>query len=177
MAFPMAELPFKRLSISNWLQRDPVLEFFGTFDSDGTPRPIADTDLVDLILDPQLSSAVPHDVQALYEAARASMCYGYFFYPLYTLATQQLFRVAEAAVNHRCRELKAPPGVKGLARGIDFLVRQSAISESDRHRWNAVRILRNRMTHSDWQEIMPPGMAIDSLRVVAELCSSLYPST
>jgi len=32
----------------------------------------------------------------MYEAARASMCYGYFFYPLYTLATQQLFRVAEA---------------------------------------------------------------------------------
>jgi hypothetical protein len=163
--------------ISNWLQRDPVLELFGTLDADGSAQSITDNEFVELILEPQLSSSVPGDVNALYEAARASMRYGYFFYPLYTLATQQLFRVAEAAVTHRCRDLKAPPGINGLGRGIDFLARQGVISDRDWHRWDAVRILRNRMTHSDWQEIIPPGMAIDSLRVVADLCSSLYPSS
>jgi hypothetical protein len=50
-----------------------------------------------------------------------------------------------------------------------------SLRDRDRHRWDAVRILRNRMTHSGGQEIIAPAMAIDSLRVVAGLCSRLYP--
>ena len=59
-----------------------------------------------LFLDPTLSKSVPENVRALFEVARRSSAYGYFFYPLYTLACEQLFRIAEAAVsevqNARC---------------------------------------------------------------------------
>jgi hypothetical protein len=41
----MTDLSFKRLSESNWLQRDPVLELFVTLNSDGSPRPRMEVDL------------------------------------------------------------------------------------------------------------------------------------
>lgn len=116
----MTDLPFKRLSLENCLERDPVLGLFATIDGEGGARPVSDTELLELILAPKLASAVPSDVLGVYEAARASMCYGYFFYPLYTFATQQLFRVAEAAVMHRCRVSEAPAGVSGLGRESIF---------------------------------------------------------
>lgn len=43
---------------------------------------------------------VPKDIQVLFEVAKEAMVYGYYLYPLYNLATEQLYRVTEEAVTH-----------------------------------------------------------------------------
>ena len=48
-----------------------------------------------------MAEAVPAEIHDLFAVARGAMLYGYFFYPLYTLAAEQLYRVVEAAVSYK----------------------------------------------------------------------------
>ena len=45
---------------------------------------------------------VQFDVHRQFEVARGAMLYGCFFYPLFSLGVDQLLKVAESAVTHKC---------------------------------------------------------------------------
>jgi hypothetical protein len=66
-----------------------------------------------LLLDVEISARVPEQVQQLFEVARNTLPYGHFFYLLYTLGEQQLYRVADAAALHRYRDLGGPKTKRG----------------------------------------------------------------
>ncbi len=51
-------------------------------------------DWVKKILRPALSKKTPKDVAYLFEVARGSMCYGFYFYPLFSMASEQLHDVS-----------------------------------------------------------------------------------
>lgn len=112
--------------------------------------------------------------QALFEGTRGAMAYGYFFYPLYTLAMDQLFRVAEAAVEHKCSALRAPKSTKIFKKRINWLVNKSIIPQSESGQWEAVRKLRNIASHPERQSIYPINITIDILEHVAFLINSLF---
>lgn len=60
------------------------------------------------------------------------MVYGYFFYPLYTLASEQLFRVAEAVVTHKCHELGASPKkMNTFEKKVQYLLDEGVIPAVD----------------------------------------------
>jgi hypothetical protein len=103
----MSKFGFKKITPSNWLDPDKVLRGFVKMSSTGA-QPLTADDYLRHILSPELIESVPKDVRALFEVARGAMIYGYFFYPLFTLAAEQLFRVSEAAVSHKCKALGAP---------------------------------------------------------------------
>jgi len=117
---------------------------------------------------------VPQDIQALFEVARGALLYGYFFYPLYALAVEQLFRVAEAAVSHQCKALGAPNSKKRFAEKIRWLAKRGVIPETDIPTWNAVRELRNSASHPERQSIFTPGMATGSLERATEKINALF---
>ena len=101
---------FKILTPENWLVADPASTIFSKIShTDGTVTPMSGQEWLCLFRDPTLSKSVPKNVRTLFEVARGSLAYGYFFYPLYTLACEQLLRVAEAAVSEKCRMLRASP--------------------------------------------------------------------
>lgn len=105
----MTNLGFKKLTVDNWLEPDKVSSsFVGISTVDGQVHTISGNEWVSCILKPNLIEAVPTEIRALFEVARSALAYGYFFYPLYTLAGEQLFRVAETAVNLKCKEMGAP---------------------------------------------------------------------
>jgi len=141
----MTEHGFKELTRENWLEPDPLsLAFSNVHDvAMGETRRMSPEEGLGYILEPQLSTSVPQDVRALFAVARGTMCYGYYFYPLYMLAAEQLFRVAEAAVHHRAEQLKAPKNLKKFATKLKFLVGSGAITVADKDRWDAIRTLRN----------------------------------
>jgi hypothetical protein len=56
-------------------------------------------------LKPKLQPGVPEEVAFLFEIARGSLIYAIFFLPLASLATEESFRVLEAGVRHRCKQL------------------------------------------------------------------------
>lgn len=97
----MTRLGFKQLTSDNWLEPEPLLDRLVHLSSDGHVRHISREEWAQRILLPQLVETVPAEIQDLFEVARGAMMYGYFFYPLYTLATEQLYRVVEAAVSYK----------------------------------------------------------------------------
>ena len=163
----------KEITPSNWLEPDDVLKGFVRLSPNGQIT-LRGEDCLTYILRPNLHELVPSYVQELFEVARGAMAYGYFFYPLYTLAMDQLFRVVEAAVEHKCSALRAPKSTKKFEKRINWLVNKSIIPQSELGQWEAVRKLRNIASHPKRQSICPPNVTIDILERVAFLINSLF---
>lgn len=167
-------LGFKELTASNFLQIDEVMEAFVTIDPAGDVRQVPPHEWAAEILNVRLGVAVPLEVHRLFAVARGAMLYGHFFYPLYALASEQLFRVAEAGLSLKCRELAAPAGVDDFSRRIDWLKSCEFFSEEKGGLWHALRELRNSASHPADQLILPPGHALTLLRRVADDVDGLF---
>lgn len=171
---PRTGLGFKALTLENWQQPDPVSSGYVTFDSGDQPRPMTGDDWMYHILAIPLAETVPDELRRLFEVARGTMLYGWFFYPAYTLASEQVLRVAEAAVARRCQELEAPRSVRTLGRRLAWLGQRGDLSAEDLERWDAVRHLRNLASHPQDQNVLLPGMVISQVRLLADAIGSLF---
>jgi hypothetical protein len=167
----------KDLTFDNWLQPDPTsLAFAGALDvATGEIRKMSEEEFVAGALEPQLSASVPETVRTLYEGARGAMAYGYYFYPLFMLGAEQLFRVAEAAVRERAQQLRGP-GKATFSENIQLLLDGRLIDEADKPRWDAFRSLRNQASHPRYQQVLPPGPTIELLAEVAGAINQLFPA-
>jgi hypothetical protein len=162
----------KKITLTNWQIPDLPRMF---------PAPAEDW--VGEILEPQLTSNVPEDVVRLFEIARGSMVYGWFYYPLITLASEQLLRVMELAATKRCEQAGMPmqiPNKKGRTRDKHFiekiqdLTSAGIISPSDYPKWDATRGLRNDRSHPSGAMIIHPGMGSADVKITCELINKLF---
>jgi hypothetical protein len=117
---------------------------------------------------------VPEDLQRLFEVARGAMIYGYVFYPLCTLAAEQLFRVAEASITHKCKLLGTPKSKKSFNKKLEWLLDNGVISSSEFRLWDSVRTLRNIASHPEHQLIFTPGDAIEILENISKQINFLF---
>jgi len=170
----MTRLGFKKITPGNWLEPDHVLKGFVKVTPGECPLTITDEEYLRDILRPRLLDSVPADVQGLFEVARGAMAYGYFFYPLYTLAAEQLFRVVEASVTHQCKALGTPRSRATFKKRVDWLVERGIIARTESSRWDYVRKLRNAASHPERQMILTPGNAIGTLERIADDLNSLF---
>ncbi len=126
--------------------------------------------------EPQLSASVPAETRALLEVARGTMVYGLFFYPLYSMGTEQLFRVAENALRQKCTAL----GIQFKDRKMYFidmlnrLTKRTVISKDRRQVWECFRQLRNMYSHPDNQTIITPALAVKTLKTITEQINLLF---
>jgi hypothetical protein len=160
---------FKRLTVENWLTPDPVWQHF-------VHPPFIDpaTAWAQDVLKHDLSPAVPIAVRRLFKVARGALVYGFMFYPLLTLGSEQLFRVLETAVNEKCAALQAPVTAHNFFEKLKWLLENKTLSEAQHRRWDAVRLLRNRASHLQDQNIFDPTAALDMLRCAVELADELF---
>ena len=172
----MSNLGFKTLTPENWLEPEAVMSIFVTLSlKDGSTSPISADGWIERIGRPQLDPAVPVEILKLFEVARGSMAYGYFFYPLYTLAGEQLYRVAETAASTKCKLLGAHSRrVKRFEDKIAFLQQQNVISQQDWIWWDSIRHLRNFASHPERQSILMPYDVLTSLAGVAKHINQLF---
>ncbi len=170
----------KRLDVSNWLQPDWAALAFAQMEGSEV-RPVPPEVWLREFLRPRLGDDVPAEVRDIFEVARGAFAYGYFFYPLYTLATDQLWRVGEAAIRHRCQQLGLAEASSrlNLRARIDLLVRDGAISQQAAVAWNALRELRNAGSHpTDLVLLSGPPDAVDFLhRMAADINELFAPKT
>lgn len=129
------------------------------------------------ILKPSLIEAIPTEICALFEVARGAVAYGYFFYPLYTLACEQLFRVADAAIMHRCKAIQTPISKDTFEKRLEYLISEKVIPEHKKIIWYSIRKLRNKTSHPERQNILTPGNVIGILERIANEINSLFNST
>lgn len=89
-------------------------------------------DFLTRISNATLNNSVPSEVKNMFKVTRGTMVYGYFFYPLFALASEQLFRILESAIDFKCRALGAPKRkTKCFKDKVDWLCNQNVISEKD----------------------------------------------
>lgn len=174
----MAELHFKRLTTDNFQQPDPTLSVFVRLSpQDGSIRTLGADEWAQEILAVELSERVPLEVQRLFAVARGAFVYGYFFYPLYTLGMEQLFRLAETAVNLKCRDVGvSEKRLRKLSfrERVERLVRKGVIQPSAQPGWEALWKLRIFTSHPEEQMILPPGVTISELRRIADDIDGMF---
>jgi predicted nuclease with RNAse H fold len=166
----------KKLALHNWREPD-VPKFF--------PGLTEEVWLLEA-MKPQLISAVPEDVVRLFEIARGSILYGWLFYPLLTLASEQLHRVQEAAVRARCK-IDGIPLTKTLKNGcvrarnfadlIGELSGRGIIRHDECGIWDVTRNLRNMSSHPERPTILPPGHALAAIDVTARQINQIFDKT
>ncbi len=125
--------------------------------------------------DVTLHENVPEEIWQLFEVSKGAMVYGIFFYPLYTLGTEQLFRVFEHVVRSKynaLRQGKKAPSFKAI---IHWLVNHGHLPGPNPERWLAAYDLRNAASHPTMQTIFLPADAIRTLRDMKSLIEHLYP--
>lgn len=166
----------KKLALHNWREPDVPKSFPG----------LTEEVWVAEAMKPQLIAAVPEDVVRLFEIARGSILYGWLFYPLLTLASEQLHRVQEAAVRARCK-IAGIPVIKtqkdGRFRSRNFadligaLAGRGIIRSDERKMWDAARNLRNMSSHPERPTILPPGLALAAIDVTARKINQIFDKT
>ncbi len=164
------EFGYKRLTLENWLTVDPAWSGVAMSCSRSDPSEAWVHDLIQTELD----STVPLPIRKLFEIARGTLVYSLMFYPLLTLGTEQMFRVFDAAVSAKCKEMKAPSKVQRFADKIKWLGERAVIPPEQQSRWNAIRHLRNEASHPADQSILPPGEALNVLDIAVELINPLF---
>jgi hypothetical protein len=173
-------MAIKKITSENWLERDgaqfAAVEYTSLNDSYGYL--MDGSDWIRNFTEPELSDRVPEEVQSLFEVARGALCYGYFFYPLYTLGFEQLFRVAEAAITIRFTQLGGDrTKVTNLKGRIDFLKNKNELTVSEASSWSTMREFRNRVSHPERQNIHPPGQVVGALQHFVRMVNDLFRSS
>lgn len=164
---------FKKLTINNWLSPENVMvrEVVDILPN-GVLIPLTPENWILEILEFELLMIVPFEVRKLFAVAQGSIAYGYFFYPLLTLGSEQLYRVIEASVDHKCKELSRDKPKEKFACKIDWLIKKSVITGKDR--WDSIRSIRNETSHPKSQTIISREMVLSDLKVVTECINSLF---
>lgn len=167
---------FRELTLENWTEPDPTNKAFGRMSPvvGVGPRSMSGDDWARAFLSVELKQHIPHEIRELFEVARGAMLYGWFFYPLFALGEEQLYRVLEAAARARYRQTGGPQREPRFKEAIDFLVGNAVIPEPDREHWDAARELRNAASHREQHAAMPPGTILRHLELSAHDINRLF---
>ena len=170
-----AKLGIKNLCLENWMSPDPLMRDLVKLNKEnGIVSVMSGDDWALQILEPKLIETVPIEILRLFEVARGSMLYGYFFYPLFTVAYEQLTRVAETAITEKCRQIGASKSANTFAKRVDYLRNANVLSEEENAQWDAFRMLRNIASHPDQQTILPPGVTLEFVFNTSQLINRLF---
>ncbi len=161
---------FKNLTLENWLEYDDTPRHIVRI----TGERIGPNDWVEAMLNPKLSQNVPMDVSNLFEVARGAMCYGNLFYPLFALGIEQVFRVMDSALMHRCTDWQVPPKAHSFNHRIQWMLDVGKWDEDLAGRWHGARSFRNSASHPKNQTLLGPDQALGAVVVAAELINDLY---
>lgn len=125
-------------------------------------------------LEPKLNLQVPIPVQRLFEVARGTLIYGYYFYPLFTLGIEQLSRVSESAITEKCLSLSIKKRKDSFNEKLKALKNQNIIKETDFEFWDNTRQLRNYFSHPENQNLFPPGVSFGMLKTITQKINELF---
>jgi len=168
---------FKDVSAENWLEPDPLMAVMVNRDRrDGSISSVIGTDWIRFVNDLPVSPSVPQEVHTAFMFATGAIGYAYFYYPIFTIVSQQVLRVADFAVDKLFERLGLKP-ILSFERRLATLRQQGLLTEAQANRWGGIRHLRNKATHPAWQQNWGLAMSLDMIRIVAEAISDLpWPS-
>lgn len=169
-------LGFKRLTADNWTDPDPVNRHFARISPIAGPISMEGDDWAREFLAVSVADHVPKEVADLFAVARGAMLYGWFFYPLFRIGEEQLFRVLETAARIRYAELGGGAAMPSFKKTIDYLLERGVIAADQLQRWEAARQLRNHSSHPSNTTVTTPGSVLGTLALCAGDLDALFRS-
>lgn len=154
---------YKELRIDNYLLADPVISIFCVVKPDGTTRTKTADEWFEEIHSLKIREDLPNELKRLMEVAQGSMIYGYFYYPIFTLAAEQCARIADTAIKIKCESLDCPKKIKTFKLRVEWLYEQGVFSEVEKYHWLGTVKFRNKVSHPKDQWAITPAMAIDQM--------------
>jgi len=170
----MKELGIKKLDLNNWMEKGKVLKAFAKVLENGVRHEISPVEWFDCIYKAKLEVSVPENIHKLFEVARGTMTYGYFFYPIFTLAAEQFTRIIQTAVIKKCEMLNIPKSYKSIKTKIKWLSKHTNFTKISLKKWEQLVSLRNSFSHPTDQMIVAPAMAIELMEDVADEINYLF---
>ena len=165
----------KVLTLANWTEPDPANEHFVRWSPVLRGMvPMDKGDWARLFLGINLADHVPPEIRELFDVARGTILYGWFFYPLFQLGQEQLFRVSEAAAKHCYQTHGGPKSRPTFQQSVEFLVSKNVIGAANRRTWDAARELRNAASHPERLSVMPPGAIASMIETTAIDINALF---
>jgi hypothetical protein len=167
---------FRDLTLANWATPDPANEVFARMSplAGVGPRRMSGDDWAREFLAVELRQHVPHEIRELFAVARGAMLYGWFFYPMFALGEEQLYRVLEAAARARYKQVGGQKRRPSFEKAINFLIESDVIPQMDGEPWHAARELRNAASHREQHEALPPGTILHHLQMTAHDINRLF---
>lgn len=166
---------FKKLNVENWQQADMTNQnFVRRSELTGEFLAMGENDWARQFLSVELKDHVPAEIRDLFDIARGAMLYGWFFYPLFRLGEEQLYRFTETALRRCYRYLNGPQRLPTFEQAVAFLIERRVIPADDRRRWDAARKLRNAASHPERASVMPPGAVLGMLKANAHDINRLF---
>src|SRR5882724_6665525 len=127
------------------------------------------------IREPQLCRDVPAEIRDMFEIARGAMLQGPAFHPLYTLALEQVYRVADAAMRSRSLAIGVPPSpMASFSTRIHAFADAGRLSLADHRAWEVICTLRNSRSHPTEPSVLSFGIAVEMLRSITKLINGLF---
>jgi len=84
---------FKQTTVENWLEPDPLMAALVNLDhTTGLVTPSQGTDWIGFVNDLEIATAVPREVREAFRFATGAVGYAYFYYPMFTIVSQQVLR-------------------------------------------------------------------------------------
>ncbi len=163
-----------KLTLENHLERDTRLDCWSVHGIG--PYSHSTNDWVKMILDVSLDIDLPPFLAEMFDRAQASMVYGCYHYPLFTLGMEELFRFGESAFREAIKEAE-PPRDLTKKRYVDLQKWASEEGLTDiaaASRWDASRQLRNSVSHKDGAFLLGPNDALNQLDITKELVEALF---
>ena len=128
---------------------------------------------IEMFTSQSLPATVPETVWRMFEVAKGAMCYGLWFYPLFTLGQHHLSRLFEWMVRDRHEALRARKSSNFKAM-IHWMIKNKQFPDDNEVRWNAMYDIRNNVSHPEMQALTHPHQALRSLRQMRDLALHFY---
>jgi hypothetical protein len=142
------------------------------------PQPATDDEVtrrVAWFTDVTVHEDVPEEIWQLFEVAKGAMVYGIFFYPLYTLGMEQLFRVFEYVIRSKFETIRPSNSASSLKAMTQWLIKHGHLPGPHPERWFAAYELRNVASHPKMQTLFLPAEAVRTLKDMKSLIEHFYP--
>ena len=171
-------MPHKaRITPENWLELDELSQMWELHNTEtGEQRLGRPDDWITIASEIELGAVVPERIRKSFEAVRAVIAYGCFYYPLFNLALSEVYRLAEVALAFAYDQAKGPRAKKSMEKRIEWLAEHGILSQDVAAQWHELRKSRNSWAH-DASRLLPPMWPIAEMDRVCERISTLFEAT
>lgn len=164
----------KRLSIGNHLELDPFFSSTTWWSNNIDERTKHLNERIDEILAISMHPSVPADVRKMFDLLKGGMIYGFYYRPLFSLLGDQVYFIADAALHHKCKELKIDDKGWNFKKRIAVLKKVGTIHTDEGVLWDAMLELRDSVAHQTHRPLNWPPNEVAQLETVADDVSRLF---